>query len=176
MKKLVFGLLAALLITLAPVEAGTASLSNDPVSLARWAGCNAQVVTSDLHSPVESFYAGGSQPAIYFGTAPGIAKDVAIIIMLHEIGHCLQDQYYGNDGTFQFLYMLDSVPFELDADRYSADLACSLGMEGVRMVAETFDWAHDTFDYKGDPGHGTLDQRKAAGASAQACYKPIQGA
>jgi hypothetical protein len=106
------------------------------------------------------------------GTEPGVPEAVVMAIVLHEIGHCLQDQTI---PEFELAYMIDPVRFELDADMRSADLACRRGYDGIRMMRETMDWAHDVYGYNGDSYHGTLQQRKDAGASAPACQaKSIQ--
>lgn len=157
------------LLALLPLQSSASWYNPTPQELVKWAGCNAQVITSDEHSAAESFYNRGR---IYFGTAPDVPKPMARMILLHEIGHCLQDQAL--NGNIDEYYPLDRVTFELDADRISAELACSRGEEGVRLQRELLDWVHDTYNYNGDAGHGSLDQRKAAGASAQACHKDIQ--
>jgi hypothetical protein len=63
------------------------------------------------------------------------------------------------------------VAYELDADRRSADLACGLGLDGRKLLHDTFQWAHDSFGYNGDDHHGTLAERMSQGDKATACDK-----
>src|SRR5882724_4484146 len=159
---------ALLLVLLAgPVRAS----QETPQDIVKWAGCKAPVVTSELHSIYESGYNG----TLYIGTEPGEPADVYEIILLHEIGHCLQDQRY-TEGM-DWSYSADPMKFELEADMISADLACKRGQEGVRMVNLVLDRVHDKYGYNGDSDHGTLQERRDAAAMAPACKaKPHQGA
>ena len=141
-----------------------------PQELARWAGCNAEVVVSDQHSIFESFYNG----TLYIGTQPGEPDYVYHMIILHEIAHCLQDQALG--GAIGAVYGWDPQTFELDADMQAANMACRRGEDGPRLANLLLDKAHEEFNYNGDEGHGTLDMRREAANRAPACQKDIQGA
>ncbi len=148
----------------------TYSLARYPAT-AEWAQCHATVVTSDQHSPIESFY----QPlthTLYIGTEEdsSVPYYAGLIILLHEVGHCLQDESGWLDAH------PDTVERELDADRRSADLACGMGLDGRRLLHDTFVWAHDRFDYNGDEDHGSLAERISQGDNAQACDHQYQEA
>jgi hypothetical protein len=105
-----------------PVLADHKQLSHQ--EMVKWSGCQAELVTGDDHSPAESFYLPASH-TLYVGTSPdpSIPEYVHTMILLHEIGHCLQAQA-------GYLYDLGNPARELDADRISVDLACALGMDG----------------------------------------------
>jgi hypothetical protein len=163
-------LLAAFLIAL-PYQVTFAKYDwrYDPAQypkMAAWAGCRAQVIVTD-DSPVTSYYNSlWHTLVIGGGEDSGVPYYAGLIILLHETGHCLQDQ----NGTLGD-YGMDPVPYELDADRTAADLACSMGMDGAQMLRDTFDWAHEKFGYNGDPMHGSLDERKSQGDLAPHCMK-----
>lgn len=129
------------------------------------AGCHAALTTSDEHSIFESFYAGGEgRHQLYIGTAEdGTPEAYALVVLLHEIRHCLQAQ----EGLFDL--GLPSYVLELDADRYAADAACRLGLNGPQLLHDIFVYAQERFGYEGDSGHGTLDQRIGQGRLALSC-------
>jgi len=134
------------------------------------AGCHAKVVTSDEHSVFESAY-DYQNHVLYVGTEPGeLPEELAIMVVLHETGHCLQDQ----EGLLRMpgpRSLAENQALELDADRRSADMACRLGLDGRGLIIRLLEWARDAFDYYGDPGHGTLDQRMSTGRLALSCEK-----
>ena len=133
----------------------------------RWARCTAALVTSDERGVVESYYAPYSHQ-LYVGTQDraDLPQRLAEMILFHEIGHCLQRQAGLFDGSFS------RVQIELDADRWAAEIACSLGRDGKRDLHDLFVWAKETFGYEGDPDHGTLIQRIAQGKNAALCNLP----
>lgn len=163
-------LISAALVCLAiflPVRANANHLDDDTATLTRWAGCSANVVTSDRVPAIGSYYS-PLEHTLYIGTSPEIPADAQLMVTLHEIGHCLQAQ----EG---FFYGRTSVQIELDADRRSADLACSLGLDGVRMLHDLFVWAFDVYGYDGDLDHGTMVERISAAEGAPACrIQPTQ--
>lgn len=129
--------------------------------LVAWAGCKAPVVTSDEHSSLDSFYDG---KRIYVGTAMDTPYEVWLMILLHETSHCLQYQKY--QDAMADTYAWDPMPWELDADRQSAVLACGLGLDGPRLLHDLFVWAKEKYGYEGDESHGTLAQRIHMGDGA----------
>ena len=163
---------AAFLLALAPFTVQFQTWQYNPENFPKivtWAGCSATVHVSDQHSPAESFY-DPMNHEMYVGTREDgdIPYYAGLIILLHETGHCLQKQ----SGFYSpYEYRRNPVPFELEADRQSADLACSLGLDGKKLLRDTFQWAHDEFAYNGDDNHGTLAERMAMGDKAPACQK-----
>lgn len=127
--------------------------------LARWAGCTAQVETSDNHSAADSHYQYYPDKVLRIGTDQTIPDPIEFFILMHELSHCLQDQ----EGV---LHELGHPGVELDADRRAAELLCALGQDGRRLGHDTFVWFKETFDYDGDPSHGTLAQRINASLGA----------
>lgn len=161
---------ALLLLLVSP--AGASRYQETPQELAKWAGCKAAVTTSDEHSIFESFY---HNDHLYIGTMPGETPEVYEMVILHEIGHCLQDQEL--EGNLDQFYPYDTQFFELNADMRAADLACRRGQEGSRLGSLLLDRAHEKFGYNGDDNHGTLEMRRLAAMQAPACrIQPIQGA
>ena len=165
-------LAALLLVSVALVAPAVADHFQSPTErLARWAGCKAPVHTSDAVSVLESFYApedsvwGGYERGLYIGTRKDTPAYVGLMVTLHEVGHCLQHQ----TGT---LDEMDTVTRELDADRYAADLACGLGLDGRSLLHELFVWAFQVYGYDGDENHGTMVQRIHAGDRASRCDLP----
>ncbi len=154
--------LLALITTVMPVH------TNAHVGeFVRWAGCNAQVVTSIEASPMDSYYNYGEK-ILYLGTkTDGLPDYVTVTVLAHEVAHCLQDQAGQIPGWGTPLDVL--VGLELNADMQAANLLCALGLDGAGMVHDTFVWAKEEFDYDGDPSHGTLTQRIAAGYAAPNC-------
>ena len=169
-------LLAAVLIALPfEVSFGKYTWQYDPANFPKivaWAGCNAALFTSDQASPAESFY-DSTYHQMYIGTHEDtdIPYYAGLTILLHETGHCLQDQMGTLTGD---AYRADPVRFELDADRWAADLMCGLGLDGRSLLRQTFEWARDAFGYQGDEGHGTLAQRIGQGENARACDKRVE--
>jgi len=144
------------------VSASAAHRQASYEDLVRWAGCEARLVTSDQHEVVESYYS-PLEHALYVGTKqlPGLRPEMAEMVLFHEIGHCLQAQAGLGD--------LPTLVLELDADRQAADLACGLGRDGRQLLHDLFVWALKTYDYDGDPSHGTLVQRISQGENASLC-------
>lgn len=171
LRKLLSAVSACILIvatTCVPVQASW--LHPTPADMVRWAGCSATLITSDEHSPIESFY-NPSENQIYFGTKPGIPEYVATTILMHETAHCLQHQKPG--GVNPADYDWEYSNFELEADYIGAGLQCSvLHRDGARANHDTLVWANHTFGYDGDDNHGTLAQRIGMGYRAPAC-KPF---
>ena len=163
MKKLSAAIILASLLVLVPFQSQAAWY--DPESLARWAGCRADVQVEPTRSVLGSHYHPG-YAILHIGTATDVPLAHRIIITFHEIGHCLQDQagHLNYGGPFANL-----VEVELDADRQAADLACRYGLDGRRMLHDIFVWAKQTFGYTGDDAHGTVEQRISQGDLAEAC-------
>src|SRR5580765_6468145 len=130
MKRLSVVLASVLLLagTLLPVQASW--LHPTQADMVRWAGCSATLITSDEHSPFESMYS-PERNRLYFGTSKEeIPEDEALMILAHEISHCLQHQ----EGISFAPDPDDRAPTELDADRRGADLLCSLlHKDGARI-------------------------------------------
>ncbi len=159
-------LLAAFLLVLLAATAAAADHRQAPYeSVVRWAGCTADLVTSDQYSAIESFYL--TDHTLYIGTGanttaglPAAPAAFELMILLHEIAHCLQQQERSP---------LEGAARELDADLRAADLACAMGLDGRRLLHDLFVWAFETLDYVGDEGHGTLAERISQGEAAPAC-------
>jgi hypothetical protein len=167
-------MLAALLIAL-PFEVAFTQYDwrLDPAQypqMVQWAGCTADIDVDENDSPVGSYYV-----PVYHILHIGAKEDAnvpyyaGLIILLHEVGHCLQFQ--ANPIEHVGNYRADPVKYELDADRRSADLACGLGLDGRALLRQTLQWAHDAFGYNGDDKHGTLAERMSQGENARACDK-----
>jgi hypothetical protein len=159
-------LLAAFLLVVFAAQPALAITEADITALARWAGCSADVVASERHSPLDSAY-GPLEHTLYIGTAPDMDPGHMLIVLLHEIGHCLQRQ----DG---FAGYASGVEIELDADRIAADLACDLGLNGPGLLRDLFLWVRAKYGYNGDPGHGTLHERIRQGERAKRCPQPAE--
>lgn len=171
MKKSILAAVLFLTTTLLPFNVGANDLYK-PEALARWAGCRANVVTSDQVSITRSYY-NYYEHTLYIGTSSDSPLMVRVIIVFHEIGHCLQAQ----DGTMTKYYNgpLQVQDIELDADRRAADLACRYGLPGKSLLHDVFVWAYKTFGYLGDYAHGTISQRIRQGELASACQVvPVQ--
>jgi hypothetical protein len=131
-----------------------------------WSGCHATLVTSEEHAIFESFYS-PSRNTIYIGTMPEISSaDSALVIVAHEITHCLQHQ---ENPNMLETYTEDPTVFELDADRGSADLLCSIHINGPKLAHDLFVWVKKTYGYNGDDQHGTLEERISQGLKAEHC-------
>lgn len=138
---------------------------NNFPEISRWAGCKAGVIIDWERSPVFSYYTREAKYIMIGGLDDGKMPYYAgLMIFLHEVGHCLQDQ----NGEL-ITYPMNPKKYELDADRYSADLSCKLGLNGRSLLKELFDWAKEAFGYEGDPDHGTMAERIAQGLKATAC-------
>jgi hypothetical protein len=164
MKRYLFVIPLIVSLVASPVLAEHRQVPHEKVI--KWAGCQAQLVTSDVIPIAGSAYAPYAH-TLYIGTleAMDTPEFVHQIILFHEIGHCLQFQ----DGV---LYEMGTPDRELDADRWAADLACAIGLDGRQMLHDVMVWAKKTFDYDGDYAHGTLQQRIEAGNMARWCEKP----
>jgi hypothetical protein len=134
-----------------------------------WAGCKAPVVTSDDHSVLESFFDGD---ALYIGTAADTPYYVWLMVMFHETAHCRQ--YQAGEELMSAAYALDPKPWELDADKQSAWLACSLGLDGPALLHDLFIWAYKNYGYDGDSEHGTMAERIHAGDGACTPPAPLE--
>ena len=170
-------MLAALLIAL-PFEVSFSQYDwrMDPAQypkMVQWAGCTAQIDVDADDSPTHSYYVPGYH-ILHIGAAedPDVPYYAGLIILLHEVGHCLQFQ--ANPEEHVANYREHPVQYELDADRRSADLACGLGLDGRKLLHDTFQWAHDAFGYNGDEGHGTLSERMSQADNAHACDKRVE--
>jgi hypothetical protein len=167
------GLLLALMVLVAPVSAGEPSYQD----IVQTMGCRAPVFTSNEVSPLSSFYLSHDavdiwgtvyRSGLYLGTESDVPPELALIIVLHETGHCLQHQAYGD--LFEPLYALYPAVFELDADRQAADMACQMGRDGDGLMRQLLEWVHARYGYDGDPDHGTLIERMSMGHGAPACH------
>jgi hypothetical protein len=164
MKLLALGLAA--LFALLPA----AGLANQPTveDLVRWAGCQANVVTSDQEMYYSSQY-NPSTHTLYIGLQGDIPEDYLIAVTFHEIAHCLQDM----EGAFRFPYR--QIDLELDADTRSAGLLCAYHKDGPSIVHDLFVHLYKTYGYDGDPTHGTIYERIRAAALAPACqHRTVQ--
>jgi hypothetical protein len=177
LKLTVAAMLAALLIAL-PFEVAFTQYDwrLDPAQypkMVQWAGCTAQIDVDENDSPVRSYYV-PVYHILHIGAMedPEVPYYAGLIILLHEVGHCLQFQ--ANPEMHVSNYRADPVKYELDADRRSADLACGLGLDGRSLLRQTFQWAHDAFHYNGDDGHGTLEQRMSQADNAHLCDKKVE--
>lgn len=159
----------ALLLALVVSPVSASWYHETPQELAKWAGCDARVVTSEMHSPYESYY---HNDTLYLGTEPGEPEYVYHMVFLHEIAHCLQDR----GGVLREVYGMDPQTFELDADQQAANMACRRGEDGPRLANLLLDRVHEELGYDGDPGHGTLDMRREAANRAPSCQVHHQGA
>lgn len=138
----------------------------DVLGFVRWAGCNAEVATSEAHAPFASHYhpiASNDQYAytLHIGTDPAY-DEYLLPILAHEVGHCLQDQAGELPGVHPDV--------ELDADQRGAALLCGRGLDGVKMMRDLLRYAQVEFGYQGDINHGTIRMRQAAAESALACH------
>ncbi len=170
MRSLLSRLLAAVLIltmaVVAPATSAVAEHADAPLlDLMDWSGCTADLVTSD-EVGIESSYYDLLAHTLYIGTDPDRPAAVVLMVVLHEIGHCLQAQ----EGMLDL--GLTIVEIELDADRRAADLACALHLDGAALLHDLFVWANESFGYEGDSTHGTMAERIAQGARAPACHRP----
>jgi len=163
-KYLILPLLFAMLA--GPVQAAHRALSVQ--DMVTWAGCKANLVTSDEESVASSFYV-PVERTLYIGTQsdPSIPEYVHTMILLHEVGHCLQHQQ-------GYVFEMAVVERELDADRISVDLACAMGMDGRTMIHDVFMWAYESFGYQGDYAHGTSAERIAQRDKARWCDKRVE--
>ena len=184
MKKLLAGLLVALSLSLpAPAHAMTRA---DVESLARWAGCRAEVVVmpdeSIFGSSFRGSYAGPDQypGELWIGLAPeeGMTNEMMTAVIFHEIGHCLQyqngwllgDEVYGTRAN-------SHVDVELDADRYAAELMCSYHLNGLSILHDLFAYAYSHLGYEGDRNHGSIWERILQGYRATSCeVRPVEAA
>jgi hypothetical protein len=154
-----YALVTALLLSLLVAIPAAADHFQKPYEkIVRWSGCHADLITKDDVSVGRSLYQ-RFPPAIGIGTLEG---SITLMVLLHEISHCLQDQ----EG--QDMYS-DLRAVELDADRRSVQLACALGLDGPSLLHDLWVWAKKTFGYEGDKNHGTLAQRISQGENVHRC-------
>lgn len=181
LKFAIVALAAACTLALVPYTVQLLDWQYDPAQypkLVAWAGCHARVVTNEYRGVGDSYYIPSRVPE--WSPAPGhtmvvgTAKDdtlpyyAGLFIVLHETGHCLQDE----SG---WLWRQTSLPVvEQDADRRAADLACGFGLDGRKILRDTFVWAHDTLGYDGDPDHGSLAERMGQADNAHVCDKRLE--
>lgn len=161
-----FAVLLLLAVALIPAQASADHLQKPLQRLVDWSGCDAELVTSDEEAAVNSFYS-PMEHRLYIGTSGegNPTAEAVLMIALHEIGHCLQDE----NGSPLWD---DGVALELDADRLAADMACALGLDGPQLLHDLFVWAHEVYGYDGDGSHGTLAQRISQSDRAPACHLP----
>jgi len=136
-------------------------------SLVRWAGCKATVVTDENESALSSYYRYGDQ-IMYIGLAKeeGLTDNMEAMVIFHETGHCLQDQL----GYIRSLWEeKGTVAVELDADRWSAQLACAYHLDGRQLLHDVFVWAMNAYGYHGDYNHGSIWERISQGEKADYC-------
>lgn len=165
----------ALLITVSVFAVPKAHSASSYESTVRWAGCKNAAVVEDPNIPaVSSFYMSTRETAAlskYTGKDIGTfivigTKDtpqsVTLIVLLHETGHCLQDE-------MGYIDKITTLQRELDADRWAANLACGLNLDGRRLLHDAFVWMKKTYDYNGYPWHGTLEMRIRQADKADRC-------
>ncbi len=172
-------MIAALLIAI-PLEVTWSKYvwQYDPANytkIVQWAGCTAAVDMDADDSVVNSYYIPGYH-VLHVGTRPERNSPyyVGLVVLLHETGHCLQFQGAVSPDEQADKYQNDPVRYELDADRQAAEMACGIGLDGKKLLLDTFTWAHDAFGYDGDPGHGTLYERIHADDFGSACMKRVE--
>ena len=162
---------AAVLMALTPYTLTLIDWQFDPTNypkVVRWAGCHATVAANEDAGPEASFYIPMAKTMVVGTKADdSIPYYAGLFILLHETGHCLQDESGWLDKQ------TDIVVVELDADRRGADLACGMGLDGRQILIDTFDWAHRVLGYNGDMNHGSLEQRMGQAANAHACDKIV---
>ena len=144
---------------------------HDPASypdVVKWAGCKAPVAIDPSEPAVASYY-NRLYKLMVVGTGPSQGQPyyVGLFVLLHETGHCLQDQA----GLLDIWALTDepSRTQELDADTRATNLACAAGLDGRRINHDTFEWVHEQYGYNGDPDHGTLAEREATADAALMC-------
>lgn len=161
MRRALAALAVALILFALPAAAG--DKREEALQILKWTGCQAQLVTNEGVPALQSHYSLWSH-TVFLGTAdyPGLIPDFEELILLHEIGHCLQAQ----EGV---VLALGTVERELDADRRAADMLCARHKDGKRILHDIMVWAKRAFGYDGDPWHGTLAERIAQGENARLC-------
>jgi len=156
--------LTAAAIVLVFATAAVANHRDESINaLVKQLGCEADVFTFDNVTAARSAFSPMNN-SLYIGTEddPSLPAEVADMIVLHEIGHCLQLQ----DGT---IFVMDEVSLELDADRRSVDMACSIGRDGRSLQFLLWKWVNEKFGYVGDSKHGTIAERIAQADLATTC-------
>ena len=131
-------------------------------------GCNAPIMYEN-ESIAGSYFDG---EALHIGTIIPEGLPAPHIIVLHEIGHCVQ----AANGLTRLSYKLNPSKYELDADRLAVEFACQLGRDGWRDNYDILMFIHDEFGYEGDPEHGSLAARIHAGDNAPSCQRIPQAA
>jgi len=97
-----------------------------------------------------------------------LPKDIQLIILLHEAWHCHQWADDINHAEWT------NVENEQDADVHAADMACTLGFDGIRMDAESWPAMGMPLDTP-DEDHGTPRERVAnVRAKAINCQHRLQ--
>jgi hypothetical protein len=163
---------AAVLLALTPytlhLEWGWQYNPTNYPKVVEWAGCHATVAIEPDQSPTSSYYV-PQLHTLVVGTHEDseIPYYAGLFILLHETGHCLQHESGWLDRQ------TDIVVVELDADRRGADLACGMGLDGRRILVDTFEWAKQVLGYNGDPNHGTLEMRESQALNAHSCDKIV---
>jgi hypothetical protein len=155
----VFALLMALILPVSVIASQELTTEQGVVDVVRWAGCNASVVTSEGVSIRGSFY-NSWEKTLYIGRDQSVQGQPApyyagLLILFHEIGHCLQDQ----EGVLGQVGDGSQAATELDADRRAVDLACLYNLDGPEYWQELWQWIYDTTGYSGDENHGTIEER-----------------
>lgn len=154
MKRLVAAALSALLLFVPSVGmarvGGNFATYQDVVN---WAGCKATVEVQ-RRAEMNAWYNDG-RIVLTHALVKLLTPEETLAVLLHEIGHCLQDQ--GN--TWE---LMSPREIEWEADVYSAELACSLGLDGRMLVHDAL--AHMTIALNADPDqdsevHGSVNDR-----------------
>jgi len=139
--------------------------------VAKWV-CGQDVQVVAYGNPMEAgaaFLARDGKPIIrmYRGILR-LPKDIQLIILLHEAWHCHQ----WTDDIDHSLWTI--VENEQDADVHAADMACSLGFDGLRLDAESYPAMGMPIDAP-DKDHGTPRERVAnVRAKAINCQHRLQ--
>jgi hypothetical protein len=163
MLKFITSWFLAAFLTVAPIQT-----DKQITKLVRWAGCQADVVTSDEHSVLESFSLGDK---LYIGTepTPGLTKDMETMVIFHEVAHCLQYQH--DAEGFEMGYSVNPKEYELAADREGARLMCAMHLDGPKANHDLLVYAYKEFGYTGDVHHGSLVERMHQSDNLDTCTK-----
>jgi hypothetical protein len=159
--------LLAITLSLTPISA-SALTHQQVVDMSHWAGCRAEVVTSDEASATDSSFQVEESATIYFGTAKeeGMTDEMQTLILFHEVSHCLQ---YQEDYIFHMYQEDGQKAVELDADYRGVQLACAYHLNGRQLIDDVFSWMLQNFGYTGDWRHGSIWERMAQGDKADWC-------
>lgn len=130
-------------------------------------GCNAQVVVTDQGKLYQSYY-DFEDDILVIGTGRTPSWQTYLMVVLHETGHCMQGQKYGD--RILALYPRDPMMFEIDADYFAVETACALDLDGPGLWRDALGWVY-SLGYRGDEEHGTIWQRLSVAEHAKCPVK-----